>query len=124
MRMVHDTKFNKNHRANAAERPTIRVKAGPQSASTQHPQQVLPLLWGETRRAPKYAVLFQTVKVALAVPQLLSPSADSRAANPHLARNGRVGEVASLQQPTGFQAALFKLRTGKLSWFPSHSYLV
>jgi hypothetical protein len=124
MRMVRDTKFNKNHGANAAERPTICVKAGLQRASTQHSQQLLPLLWGETGRAPRYAVLFQTAKVALALPQLLRPSADCRAAAPHLARNSRLGEVASLQQSTGFQAAFFKLRTGKLSWFPSHGYLV
>jgi hypothetical protein len=97
MRMVRDTQFNKNHSANAAERPTIRVKAGLQSASTQHPQQLLPLLWGEARWAPRYAVLFQTAKLALALPQLLSPSADSRAADLHLARNGRLGEAASLQ---------------------------
>lgn len=124
MRMVRDTKFNTNHRANAAERPPIRVKAGLQSASTQHPQQVRPLLWGEARRAPRYAVLVQIAKVALAMSHLLSPSADSGAADAHLARNGRLGEVASVQQPTGLQAAFFKLRTGKLSWFPSHGYLV
>jgi hypothetical protein len=102
MRMVRDPKFNKHHRAHAAERPPIRVKAGPQSASAQHLQPLLPLLRGEARRAPRYAVLFQTAKVALALPQLLSPSADSRATAPHLARNGRLGEVASLPQPTGF----------------------
>jgi hypothetical protein len=115
MRIVRDTECNKNHRTNAAERPPIGVKAGLQRASTQYSQQVLPQLWGETRRAPRHVVLFQTAKVALALPQLLRPSAD-----PHLARNGRLGEVASLPQPTGLQAAVFTLRTGELSWSPSH----
>jgi hypothetical protein len=124
MRMVRDTEFNKNHRANPAERPAIRVKAGLPCASTQHLQQVLPLLWGEARRAPRCAVPFQTAKVALALPQLLSPAADSRAADPHLARNDCLGEVASLQQPTSLQAAFFKLQTGELSWSPSHGDLV
>jgi hypothetical protein len=124
MRVVCDPILHKNHRANATERPTIRVKAGLQSASTQHPQQLLPLLGGEARRAPRDAMLVQTAKVALVSPQLLSPSADSCAADPHLARNGRLREVASLPQPTSFQATFFKLRTGKLSWFPSHDSLV
>lgn len=88
MRIVRDTKFNKNHGANVAERPTIRVKACLQRASTQHSQQLLPLLWAKARRAPRDAVLLQTAKVALALPQLLSPSADSRAADPYLACNG------------------------------------
>jgi hypothetical protein len=96
MRMVRDTKFNENDGANPAERPSIRVEAGPQCASPQHLQQVLPLLRGETGRTPWYAALGQTAKVALVFSQLLRPSADRRAANAHLARNGRLGEVASL----------------------------
>jgi hypothetical protein len=122
--MVRDTKFYKNHGANPAERPTIRVKAGLQCASLQHLQQVRPLLWGETRQATQYAVLLQAAKVTLALSQLLSPLTDSSAADAHLARNGRLGEVASLQQRTGFHAAFFKLRTSELSWSPSQSYLV
>ena len=124
MRVVCDPLWHKNHRANATERPTIRVKAGLQSASTQHPQPWLPRLGGEARRAPRDAMRVQTAKVALVSPQLLSPSADSGAAAPHLARHGRLREVASLPQPTGFPATFFKRRTGKLSWFPSHDDLV
>jgi hypothetical protein len=122
MRMVHDTEFNQNDGANPAERPSIRVKAGLQCASPQHLQQVLPLLWGETGWAPRYAALGQTAKVAMVVSQLLRPSADRCAADAHLARNGRLGEAASSQQPTGFQTAFFQLRTGELPWSPSHSH--
>jgi hypothetical protein len=96
MRMVRDTQFNQNDGANPAERPSIRAKAGLQCASSQHLQQVLPLLWGETGWAPRYAALGQTAKVALVCSQLLGPSADRCAADAHLARNGRLGEVASL----------------------------
>jgi hypothetical protein len=96
MRMVRDTRFNQNDGANPAERPPIRVKAGLPCASPQHLQQVLPLLWGETGRASRYAALVQTAKVALVFSQLLRPSADSCAADAHLARNGRLGEVAGL----------------------------
>jgi hypothetical protein len=101
MRLVRDTKCNQHDGANPAGRPSVRVKAGL--------QQVLPRLWGETGRAPRYAALFQTAKVALGLSQLLPPSADRRAADADLARHGRLGEVAGLQQPTGFQAAFFKL---------------
>ena len=38
--------------------------------------------------------------------------------------NVRLGEVASLQQPTGFQTAFFKLRTGKLPRSPYHRDLL
>jgi hypothetical protein len=96
MRMVCDTKFNHNDGANPAERPSIRVKAGLQGASSQHLQQVLPLRWGETGWAPRYAALGQTAKVALVLSQLLRPLADRGAADAHLARNSRLGEVASL----------------------------
>jgi hypothetical protein len=96
MRMVRDPKFHQNDGANPAERPAIRVKAGLQCASPQHLQQQLPLLWGEPGRAPRYAALVQTAQVALVFSQLPRPSAHRRAADAHLVRNGRLGEVASL----------------------------
>jgi hypothetical protein len=96
MRMVRDTTFHRHDGTNPAERPSIRVKAGLQCASPQHLQQVLPLLWGETGRAPRSVALVQTAEVALVFSQLLRPSAARRAADAHLARNGRLGEVASL----------------------------
>jgi hypothetical protein len=124
MRMGRDTTFHQHDGANPAERPSIRVKAGLQCASPQHLPQVLPRLWGETGRAPRYAALVQTTKVALACSPLLRPAADRRAADAHLARNGRLGEVASLSQPTGFQPAFFTWRTGELPWPPSHGHPV
>ncbi len=96
MRMIRAPKFHQNNGANPAERPAIRVKAGLQCASPQHLQQALPRLWGEPGRAPRYAALVQTAKVALVFSQLPRPSADCRAADAHLACNGRLGEVASL----------------------------
>jgi hypothetical protein len=102
MGMVLDPEFDKDDGANAAKRPTIRVKAGLQCASAQHPQQLLPLLWDEAGRTPRHAALFQTTQVPLTLAQLLSPAADSGATDTHQARNSRVREVASLQQPTGF----------------------
>jgi hypothetical protein len=60
MGMVRDPEFDKYHGANPAERPTIRVKAGLQCASTQHLQQQLPLLWGKEGRTPRHTALFQT----------------------------------------------------------------
>jgi hypothetical protein len=124
MRMVRDTTFHQNDGANPAERPPIGVKAGLPCASPQHVQQVLPRLWGETGRAPRYTALGQTAKVALVFSQLPRPSADRRAADAHLACNGRLGEVASLSQPTGFQTAFFQWRTGELPWSPSHGHPV
>ncbi|HSF33095.1 MAG TPA: hypothetical protein VLK82_21825 [Candidatus Tectomicrobia bacterium] len=88
--MVRDPKFNQNDGANPAERPSIRVKAGLPCTSPQYLQQVLPLLWGETGRVPWDSAPFQTAKVALVLSQLLRPSADRRAADAHLARNGRL----------------------------------
>ena len=102
MGMVLDPEFDENDGANAAERPTIRVKAGLQCTSTQHPQQQLPLLWGEAGRTPRHAALLQTAQVPLPLSQLVSPAADSGATDAHLARNSRVRELAGLQQPTGF----------------------
>ncbi len=96
MRMVRDTTFHQHDGANPAERPPLRVKAGLPCASPQHVQQVLPLLWGETGRASRYAALAQTAKVALVFSQSLRPAADSGATDAHLARNSRVGEVAGL----------------------------
>ena len=88
------------HIANPAERPTIRVRAGLPCASARGP--------------------FQTAKGALAWPHWLSPAADRHAADPHLARHGRLGEGASWPQPTDFSVACVTWRTGERSWFPSH----
>jgi hypothetical protein len=124
MGMVLDPKFDKNHGADPAERPPIRVKAGLQGASTQHLQQLLPLRWGETGWTPRHAAPVQAAQVPLTLSQLSSPAVNSSATDAHLARNGRLGEVASLQQPTGFQTAFFKLYTGELSWSPYHGAIV
>lgn len=102
MGMVLDPEFDENDGANAAKRPTIRAQASLQCASTQHPQQQLPLLWGEAGRTPRHAALFQTTQIPLTLAQLLSPAADSGATDACLARNSRVREGASLQLPTGF----------------------
>jgi hypothetical protein len=96
MGVVRDAKFYQNHGANPAERPSLRVKAGLQCASPQDLQQVLPLLWGEAGRAPRHAASVQTAKMALVFSQVLRPSADGRAADAHLARNGCLGEMTSL----------------------------
>jgi hypothetical protein len=109
MRMIRDPTFHQHNGANPAERPALRVKAGLQCASPQHLPQALPLLWGEPGRAPRYAALVQTAQVALVFSQWPRPSADCRAADAHLARNGRLGEIASWSQAAGFQTAFFKL---------------
>jgi hypothetical protein len=100
--MVLDPEFDTDDGANAAKRPPIRVNAGLPCASAQHPQQQLPRLWDEAGRTPRHAALFQTTQVPLTLAQLLSPAADRGATAAHQARNSRVSEVASLQQPTGF----------------------
>jgi hypothetical protein len=102
MGMVLDPEFDTDDGANAAKRPTIRVKAGLPCASAQQPQPQLPRLWDEAGRTPRHAALVQTTQVPLTLAQLLSPAADRGAADAHQARNSRVREVASLQQPTGF----------------------
>jgi hypothetical protein len=96
MCVVLNTKFDQNHGPNPAQRPTIRVKAGLQGASTQHPQQLLPLLWGEAGWTPRHAAPVQAAQVPLTLSQLLSPAVNSGATDAQLARNGRLGEVASL----------------------------
>jgi hypothetical protein len=124
MGMVLDAKFDQNQGADPAERPPIRVKAGLQCASTQDLQQQLPLLCRQAWRTSRHWSVLQTPKITLAVAELLGPCTDSRTTDAHLARDGRAGKVASLQQSTGFQAAFFKLRTGELSWSPYHETIV
>jgi hypothetical protein len=124
MGMVLDTKFDKKHGADPAERPPIRVKAGLPCASTQHLQQQQPLLCRQAWRTARYWSVLQTPKITLAVAELLGPCTDSRTTDAHLARDGRVGKGASLQQSPGCQAAFFKLRTGELSWSPYQGAIV
>jgi hypothetical protein len=118
MGMVLDTTFDKNHGADPAERPPIRVKAGFESTVFEDRQHALPLLCRQAWRTSRHWFALQTPKIPLAVAELLGPCTDSRTTDAHLARDGRVRKVASLQQSTGFQAAFFKLRTGELSWSP------
>jgi hypothetical protein len=54
----------------------------------------------------------------------LAHDTDSCTTDAHLAGDGRMGKLASLQQSTGFKAAFFKLRMGKLSWSPYHGGIV
>jgi hypothetical protein len=124
LRPGRDTKFHRHDGANPAERPSIRVKAGLPGASPQPLPQGLPRPWGETGRAPRSVALVQTAAGALVFSQLLRPSADRRAADAPLARNGRLGEVAGVSQPTGFQPAFFTLRTGERPGSPSHGHPV
>jgi hypothetical protein len=124
MGMILDTKFDQNQGTNPAERPPIGVKAGLEGSSLEDLQQVLPLAHGQARRTSRRWSVPQTLKVALASPQLRGPFADRRAADAHLARDGRVGKVASLQQPPRRQTAFFQLCTGEMSWSPSHEHLL
>jgi hypothetical protein len=102
MGMELDAIFDQNQGADSAERPPIRVKAGLQRPLTEHLQQVLPLLCGQAWRTSRYWSILQTPKITLAVPKLLGPYTDSCTTDAHLARDGRVGKVASSQQSTGF----------------------
>jgi hypothetical protein len=124
MGMVLDAKFDQYQGTKPAERPPIRVKAGLQRSPTQHLQQVLPLVCGQARRTSRHSSVPQTLKLSLVAPKLHSPLADSRPTDAHLAGDGRVGEVTSLQQPPGFQTAFLKLRAGKMSWSPYHEHLL
>ncbi len=124
MGMVLDATFDQNQGANPTERPTIRVKASLQGASTQHLQEMLPLVCGQAGRTPRHRFALQTPKIPRTLPELLSPFTDSRTTDAHLACNGRVGKVASLQQSPGRQAAFLKLRAGEMSWSPYHRHLL
>jgi hypothetical protein len=101
MGMVLDTTFDQNQGANPAERPTIRVKASLQCSPMQHLQEVLPLVCGQAGRAPRHRFALQTPKITLTLPELLGPFTDSCTTDAHLACDGRMGKVASLQQLPG-----------------------
>jgi hypothetical protein len=124
MGMILDTTCDQNQGTNPAERPPIRLKTGLPCSPPQDLQQVLPLAHGQARRTSRRWSVPQTLKVALASPQLLGPFADRRAADAHLARDGRVGKVASLQQSPGRQAAFLKWRASEMSWSPYHRHLL
>ncbi len=94
--------------ANPAERPTLRIKACLQCSPAQHLQQVLPLGGGQAGRTSRHRSVLQPPTITQAVPELLGPGTDSRAANAELACHGRVGQLASLQQPTSLQVAFFQ----------------
>jgi hypothetical protein len=50
----------------------------------------------------------------------LSPCADGHPTDAQSAGDVGVGELASLEKPTGFQASFFTLTTGEVSWTPDH----
>ncbi len=97
MGMGLDATLDQDQGANPAERPTIRIKASLQGSPTQHLQQVLPLVGGQAGRTPRHRFALQTPKITLTLPELLGPLTDRRTTDAHLACDGRVGQVASLQ---------------------------
>jgi hypothetical protein len=122
MGMVPNATCDQDQGANPVERPTLRSKACRQCSPAQHLQQVLPLVCGQAGRTSRHRSVLQTSQITPAVPELLGPGTDSRAADTELACNGRVGQRASLQQPTSVQAAFFQWRSGEMSWSPDHGH--
>jgi hypothetical protein len=124
MGVVLDVKLDQNQGADSAERPSIRIKTGLQCSPPQDLQQVLPLAHGQARRTSRRWAVPQTLKVALASPQLLGPGADRRATDAPLARDGSMGQVASLPQPPRRQTAFCQWCAGEMSWSPYHDHLL
>jgi hypothetical protein len=124
MGMVRDATCDQHQGANPTERPTIRVKASLQCSPTQHLQEMLPLVCGQAGRTPRHRFALQTPKIPRTLPEWLSPCSDSRTTEAHLACDGRVGQVASLPQSPGRQAAFLKWRASEMSWSPDHRHLL
>jgi len=102
--------------------PTLHLKTCLQGSPAQYLQQVLPSVGGQARRTSQHWSVLQTSEITPAVPELLGPSTHSRATDTDLSRNGRLGQMASLQLPTSVQTAFFQLRTGEMSWSPDHRH--
>jgi hypothetical protein len=122
MGMVRDAELDQNQGADPAECPPIRVEAGLQCSLGQNLQQGLPLPSGQAWRTARGWSIPQTLKVTLASPKLLGPGTDRRATDAHLACDGCLGKMTSLQQPPGLQTAFLKLCSGELSWSPYHGH--
>jgi hypothetical protein len=54
--------------------------------------------------------------------EALSPFADGHPTDAQSAGDVGVGELSSLEQPTGFQASFFPLTTGEVSRAPDHGH--
>ncbi len=119
-----DATFDQHQGANATERPPSRVKASLQGSPTQHLQEMWPRVCGQAGRTPRHRFALQTPKIPRTLPELLSPLTDSRTTDAHLACDGRLGKVASLQQSPGRQAAFLKWRASEMSWSPYHRHLL
>jgi hypothetical protein len=122
--MVAHTKRHQNYRTDALERPPIRVKTSLESAFLEDRQHTLPLLNVQAGRTAGNRACVQAGQVALMLTELLSPCADGHPTDAQSAGNVGMGELSSLQQPSGFQASFFTLTTGEVSRTPDHGRLL
>jgi hypothetical protein len=122
--MVAHPKGHQNYRTDAQERPSIGVKAGLEGPLFEDRQHTLPLLRPQASRAARDGVGVQARHVALVLVQLSSPLADRHPTDAESAGDVGVGQLPSLEQPAGFQAAFFTLTTGEVFWAPDHGRLL
>jgi hypothetical protein len=80
--MVAHPKGHQNHRADAQERPPIRVKASLESAFLEDRQHALPLLSVQAGGPAGNGPCVQAGHVALMLTELLSPFADRHPTHP------------------------------------------
>ena len=99
VRMVAHSKRHQNHRADAQERPSIRVKAGFQRPFFEDREHALPLLSTQAGRATRNRARLQTGHIALVLAELSSPLADGHPTNPHSAGDSCMGELPGVEQP-------------------------
>ena len=122
--MVIHPKLHLNQRPDPTERPTIRVKTGFQRPVLKPLQHLGPLSSRQPRRPARDASIFQTPHVALMLSQARSPPADRHPTDAQLPRDIGLRDLASLQEPTSFEATFFTLCTSEVVWSPYHSRLV
>jgi hypothetical protein len=124
VRMVAHPEGHQHDRTDAQEGPPIRLKTGLESAFFEDRQHALPLLNAQAGGPAGNGLCVQTAYVAVVLSELSSPLAHSHPTDAESAGNIGLGELSSLEQPTGFQASFFTLTAGEVSWAPDHGYLL
>ena len=121
MAMVVHTKGHHHHRAHAATRPALCLKARLQGTLAEQGEHVWPWCGGKPWRPPQLGAVVQTPHGVMVLSERPGPYPNGHPPDTQLASHRRLSELPGLQPASTFQAAFFKLAAPEISWSPYHS---